>query len=41
VFFGFHRFVALYEEPELLARSGDSDRRHLDEVPRWIPRPPG
>ena len=41
VFFGFHLFVTLYEEPNLAERVGDSYRRYLADVPRWIPRPPG
>jgi len=34
----FHLFVVLYEEPALRRKFGDSYRRFLDTVPRWIPR---
>ena len=41
VFFGFHLFVTLYEEPNLTELFGDSYRRYRASVPRWIPRHPG
>jgi protein-S-isoprenylcysteine O-methyltransferase Ste14 len=40
VFSGFHLFVTRFEEPGLSQRFGDSYRRYLTAVPRWIPRPP-
>ncbi len=33
-----HFFVVLYEEPSLYKRFGESYRRYLLSVPRWIPR---
>jgi protein-S-isoprenylcysteine O-methyltransferase Ste14 len=40
LFAGFHLFVTLYEEPHLAERFGESYRRYLQSVPRWIPRRP-
>lgn len=37
---GFHLFVVLYEEPALRRQFGESYRRYLETVPRWIPRRP-
>ena len=36
-----HAFVVLYEEPDLERRFGDSYRRYLRTVGRWIPRRQG
>lgn len=37
VFFFFFLFVALYEEPSLRQKFGESYRRYCKSVPRWIP----
>ena len=37
---GFHLFVVLYEEPALRRQFGESYRRYIETVPRWIPRRP-
>ncbi|MDH5467216.1 MAG: isoprenylcysteine carboxylmethyltransferase family protein [Candidatus Aminicenantes bacterium] len=38
MFFCFHIFVVVYEEPNLRARFGDLYTKYRDSVPRWIPR---
>lgn len=38
VFFAFHTFVTLYEEPTLKEKFGASYESYLTKVPRWIPR---
>lgn len=38
IFFVFHLFVVLYEEPTLKKAFGDSYERYRDAVPRWFPR---
>jgi protein-S-isoprenylcysteine O-methyltransferase Ste14 len=38
VWFAFHLFVVLYEEPSLGAAYGSEYERYCACVPRWIPR---
>jgi protein-S-isoprenylcysteine O-methyltransferase Ste14 len=35
---GFHLFVVLYEEPDLMRRFGAEYEQYCRDVPRWIPR---
>jgi protein-S-isoprenylcysteine O-methyltransferase Ste14 len=37
LFFAFHTFVILYEEPTLTRSFGTAYQRYLESVPRWIP----
>jgi protein-S-isoprenylcysteine O-methyltransferase Ste14 len=39
VWFGFHAFVAGFEEPALRRAFGDEYGSYCARVPRWIPRP--
>jgi protein-S-isoprenylcysteine O-methyltransferase Ste14 len=38
VFFFFHLFVTLYEEPTLQAKFGTAYENFRESVPRWIPK---
>jgi protein-S-isoprenylcysteine O-methyltransferase Ste14 len=41
LFFAFHSFVVVYEEPTLERSFGAAYQRYRASVPRWIPKRPG